>query len=80
MNLKKCLPISALACSLLTLSALSLAQVATSQAGVTTHATRAVKFDISEPLSEMIKNQPVATIPAERKRTRTAPKGWLFTS
>ncbi len=77
MNLKKCLPISALACSLLTLSALSLAQVATSQAGVTTHATRAVKFDISEPLSEMIKNQPVAAFQQKESEPVLRPKAAL---
>ena len=70
MNLKKCLALSASACSLLILSATSFAQVATSQAGVTTHATRAVKFDISAPLSEMIKNQP--TIVFEQKESEPA--------
>jgi hypothetical protein len=80
MNLKKCLPLSALVCSLLTLCAASFAQENPSQAGVTTHSTRAVKFDISAPLSEMIKSQPISPFQEKENSAVRRPKAALHTT
>jgi len=50
---------------------------AASQKGVDIHATRAVKFDISEPLSELIKNQPVGLFVQEEAEPIKRPKAAL---
>lgn len=74
MNRKKCLLLSALVCFF---CAFSFAQSLTSQAGVVTHTTRAVKFDISAPLSEMIRSQPTSVFEEKENSAVLRPKAAL---